>query len=254
MDLSNLDIVKSLLRKYDQSAKKWLGQNFLTDKIALNQIVETAQIQKSDQIIEIGPGLGVLTKELTEKSNHVLSIELDSTLIPILKETAPNATITHEDALRFEPPKTPYKVVANIPYNITSPLINHFLQAENPPQSMTLLVQKEVAEKICDIEPEMTVLSLQIHLFADAKYIATVPSHSFHPAPKVDSAILHIELNQKCERKQALEILKLAKRAFLGRRKKLSNTIPDLKDKLIKLGLTNMRPQHLSVEDWKKLI
>lgn len=254
MDLTDLQTIQNLLAKHDQTTKKWLGQNFLISRPALDKILETADVKQSDQIIEIGPGLGVLTKELTDRSDNVTSVELDSTLLPILEKTAPKAKIIHQDALRFEVPATPYKVVANIPYNITSPLINHFLQSQNPPTSLTFLVQKEVAEKICSLSPDMTVLSLQVHLFGDAKYIETIPSACFYPAPKVDSAILHITLNPKCSRENALEILKLSKRAFLGRRKKLSNTLADMKEKLISLSLQEKRPQHLTVEDWKKLI
>ncbi len=256
MDLTDLQTIKKLLAEHNQTAKKWMGQNFLISRNALDKILEAANIQKSDQIIEVGPGLGVLTKELIEKSDNVTSIELDSTIIPILKKVIPGneLKILHQDALRFEPPTTPYKVVANIPYNITSPLINHFLQAENPPTSLTLLVQKEVAEKICKINPDMTILSMQVHLFGDAEYIETVTSNCFHPAPKVDSAILHIKSNQKTRRENALAILKLAKRAFRGRRKKLSNTLADLKEKLIELNLQDKRPQHLSIKDWGKLI
>ena len=142
--------VKELLKKHNLWAKKRFGQNFLTNSKALSKIISTAKISKKDHIIEIGPGLGILTRELAKKAKKVTSIELDYKLLPVLKETLAefkNIKIIQEDALKFTPPKTPYKVVANIPYNITSPLINHFLQAKNKPSTMTLLVQKEVAEK-----------------------------------------------------------------------------------------------------------
>jgi len=184
MDLSNPKTVLELVKKHGLWAKKYLGQNFLVNSGALKKIVETAGISKNDHIVEVGPGLGVLTKELAKLAKKVTSIELDKSFFPILKESLgeyKNIEILHQDALRFIPPKTKYKVVANIPYNITSPLINHFLQAENKPESMTLLVQDEVAEKICTKDPKMTILSLQVALFGEAKLIKKVSKESFFP-------------------------------------------------------------------------
>lgn len=172
----------------------------------------------------------------------------------MLKETAPKAKILHQDALQYQPPNTPYKLVANVPYYITSPIINHFLQATNPPTTLTLLIQKEVADKIIQTTPKMTVLSLQVALFADAQIVAKVPKGAFHPSPKVDSAIIHLTTHHKIPREEAISILDLAKKAFTSGRKKLSNTIPEYKDKLLKLNLQDQRPQHLSLEDWQKLI
>ena len=237
-------------------AKKSLGQNFLKSEKALAKIVETAAISPQDHIIEVGPRQGVLTKELAKKAAKVTTIELDSRLIPVLHESIlekhKNVVLLEQDALTYTPPNTPYKVVANIPYYITSPLLNHFLHAETPPQTMTLLVQEEVAKKICTLTPKMTVLSLQVALFGTAEYVKKVPKTAFQPAPKVDSAIIHIETHQT-DRKVALQILKIAKRAFSQRRKKLSNTLPELLDKLTSLKLEDARPQHLTIEDWQKL-
>jgi 16S rRNA (adenine1518-N6/adenine1519-N6)-dimethyltransferase len=237
-------------------AKKFLGQNFLTDREALEKIVEAASISPEDHVIEVGPGLGVLTRELSQKAKTVTSIEIDSKLLPVLKETLSgldNVEVINEDALRYNPTKLNYKLVANIPYYITSPLISHFLQRENKPSSITLLIQKEVAEKITKLEPKMSFLSLQTKLFADAEIIAEVKAENFHPVPKVNSAIIHLQIAPKTTNKQAQEIIDLASRAFSQGRKKLSNTIPDLKDKLEALGLDSQRPQHLSIDDWLSL-
>ncbi|MBI4232378.1 ribosomal RNA small subunit methyltransferase A [Candidatus Peregrinibacteria bacterium] len=266
--LSDKAVVLEILKKHGLYAKKFFGQNFLISENALNKIVETAKIENGDHIIEIGPGLGVLTIELIAKAAKVTSIELDPKIIDVLKENlslfcqsdqSANIKILHQDALTFSPPSTPYKVVANIPYNITSPLINHFLQAENPPRTLTLLIQKEVAEKIIKKDPDMSVLSLQVALFGQASLGKIVHSTAFFPAPKVDSAILNIEIYPPSDpnhlaKEQALEILKLAKRAFLNGRKKLSNTLPEIKDKLTEIGFADKRPQHLSIDDWKTLI
>lgn len=262
MNLTDKDTITGLLKKHGLWAKKKMGQNFLIDSSALKKITEAADITKADHIIEVGPGLGVLTNELASQAASVQSIELDSELFPLLGETLSahdNIELLLQDALTFTPPSKPYKVVANIPYNITSPLINHFLRAENKPSTITMLIQKEVAEKICKKEPNMTVLSLQVHLFGTPEYIATVPSESFHPAPKVESAIIHIALHTPnhpdfTPLDKALEILKLSKRAFLNRRKKLSNSLPEFKEPLNTLNFAELRAQNLSIRDWKTLL
>lgn len=264
--LSDKDSVLEILKKHGLYAKKFFGQNFLISEKALNKIVESAEIKNEDHIVEVGPGLGVLTVELLKQANKVTSIELDSKLIPVLKENLekfsdnPEAKIEilHQDALNYVTPSTVYKVVANIPYNITSPLINHFLQAKNPPQSVTLLIQKEVAQKIIKKDPDMSVISLQVALFGSATLQEIVPNTAFFPSPKVDSAILHIELYPQNDprhlpKELSLKILKLAKRAFRNGRKKLSNTLPEIKEQLEKLGLLDKRPQHLSIDEWKNL-
>jgi 16S rRNA (adenine1518-N6/adenine1519-N6)-dimethyltransferase len=263
MELYNLADIKTILERHGLWAKKHFGQNFLISKDVLMKIVETANLQPSDQVIEIGPGLGVLTNELAKIVTRVTSLELDPNLLPVLKETLAehkNVQVLHQDALHFTPCFKKYKVVANIPYNITSPLINLFLQADNKPESITILVQKEVAEKICMIDPDMTVLSLQVALFGQAKLIRKVESTCFYPAPKVDSAILHISIYQPndpnfVETKKALEVLKLAKKAFLQRRKMLSNTLSEYKDAMTKAGIaSNRRPETLSIKEWISLI
>lgn len=256
MDLLNPSEIRSLLSRHGLWAKKHLGQNFLINGAVLEEIIQTAEISPEDHVIEVGPGLGVLTQKLAEKAQKVTSIEIDSTLLPVLKETLKNyenIQILNQDALTFRPPNEKYKVVANIPYYITSPLINHFLQAANKPETITILTQKEVAEKACKIEPDMSVLSLQINLFGTPKVVQKVGAKSFFPAPKVDSAILHIIINKNPSEK-AKEILKLAKKAFSQKRKKLSNTLPEMKEKLKELGLNDLRPEHLSINDWESLL
>ncbi|MBI4235683.1 ribosomal RNA small subunit methyltransferase A [Candidatus Peregrinibacteria bacterium] len=285
-----------LLKSLNLWASKKFGQNFLVNRDILNAIIKTADLQKTDYVIEIGPGLGVLTQELAKKVAKVKTIELDIKLIDHLQKTLPqNVEIIHGDALLLCPEKinwsgiqndvvqgnkelttkpyagirrrgsyevdaaihvlnaAPYKVVANIPYNITSPLISHFLQSENPPKSMTLLVQHEVAEKIIEKEPNHTVLSLQTQLFATPKIIRQVSRHCFFPAPKITSVILHLKTIEKPPEK-AEKIISLAKRAFSQKRKKLSNTLPELKETLKNLNLNNLRPQNLSIANWTSIV
>lgn len=255
MDLTNTQNIIQLLKDLNLWASKKFGQNFLINRDILNQIIETADLQKTDYVIEIGPGLGVLTQELAKKAAKVTTIELDIKLIEYLQKTLPeNVEVVYQDALKFTPPQTAnYKVVANIPYNITSPLISHFLQSPNPPISMTLLVQHEVAEKIIAKEPDHTVLSLQTQLFATPKIIKTVSSHCFFPAPKVTSAIIHLETIDN-PHPQAKKIISIAKRAFSQKRKKLSNTLHEAKNILTELNLNNLRPQNLSIANWISIV
>ncbi|MBI5754547.1 ribosomal RNA small subunit methyltransferase A [Candidatus Peregrinibacteria bacterium] len=263
MELYNLSTIKAILEKHGLWAKKYFGQNFLINREILEKIVEMADLKSTDEIIEIGPGLGVLTKELAKNAKHVTTLELDARLMPVLKNTLAdykNITILNQDALRFSPALKQYKVVANIPYNITSPLINLFLQTDYKPTSMTVLVQKEVAEKICLIEPDMTVLSLQVAVFGQSKLIRNVSAGCFYPAPKVDSAILQIQIYQPSdpnfiETKKALKILSLAKKAFSQRRKMLSNTLTDYKNQMTKVGIDlSRRPETLSIKEWLSLV
>jgi 16S rRNA (adenine1518-N6/adenine1519-N6)-dimethyltransferase len=234
--------------------KKSLGQNFLKSKTVVSQILKTAKLTGKDHVIEIGPGLGILTIPLSKIVKKVTAIELDPELIPILEEKLTNVEIINQDALKFQPPKTTkYKVVANIPYYITSPLITHFLTNPNPPTSLTLLVQKEVAEKIV-IDPPSSILALQAQLYAKPHKAFKVPAKHFSPQPKVDSAVIHLETLPKSKRPQnPQQILTLAKLAFSQKRKKLSNTLKEHREALTKLGLQDKRPQHLSIKDWEEL-
>lgn len=257
MELSNKSSVINLLRAHGIHLQKSFGQNFLIDENVLDKIVATAEISQKDTIVEVGPGIGGLTIKLCKKARKIISIELDKKLLPILKKTLSefkNIEIINMDALKFSPPKTPYKVVANIPYNITSPLINHFLQSGNPPKTMTLLVQKEVAEKICERDGKTSILSLQIKLFGASKIATKVSKNAFFPPPKVDSAIIKIDIYKNTDpkftdKKTALKILEIAKRAFSQKRKKLSNTLGHIETTID----LNRRPETLSIDEWKSM-
>ncbi len=240
-------------------AKKSLGQNFLKHRGTLNKIITAANLQPTDHIIEIGPGKGVLTAELIKHAAQVTTIELDDRLIPFLNEKfseESNLKILHQDALKFTPPKTPYKLVANIPYYITSPIINHFLR-EQPlsqrPQTLTLLVQKEVAQKICAKPGNLSILALQAQLFGTPKIITKVPPSHFSPAPKVDSAILQINIYQKplINDSDIPKFFDLIHRGFAHKRKKLIRNLNMPIETFKKLKLSeNIRAEALTLEDW----
>jgi 16S rRNA (adenine1518-N6/adenine1519-N6)-dimethyltransferase len=248
-------------------SKKSLGQNFLTNNGTLKKIIETAELSPNDHIVEIGPGHGILTGELAKNASNVTAIELDDRLIPELEDTFENQRnidIRHQDALTFNPPKNGYKIVANIPYYITSPLINHFLR-EQPsnqrPQTLTLLVQKEVAQKIC-ASTSLSVLAIQAQLFGIPKLVATIPPSHFNPAPKVDSAILHINC-QPCPipDNKLKAFFKLIHTGFAHKRKKLiRNLEPLAKPSLLKKAFknleinTNARAEELTIAQWQSLL
>ncbi|MDD5623641.1 MAG: 16S rRNA (adenine(1518)-N(6)/adenine(1519)-N(6))-dimethyltransferase RsmA [Candidatus Peribacteraceae bacterium] len=236
-----------------------LGQHFLLDASILDHIVETALIKKDDTVVEIGPGIGVLTRKLLERAGSVIAIELDGRLIPLLREfTGENAalTVTQGNALHIAMPSTPYKVVANIPYHITSPLLRHlFLESTTTPSALTLLIQREVAEKICDRE-DAGILTILVGLFGKPRIAGLVPPEAFLPPPKVDSAILHIEcFGEPLTGREIMErIFKLVKIGFGQKRKMLSNTIGRFSWGMELLERASIdpkrRPQTLSVEEW----
>ncbi|MEK7123207.1 MAG: 16S rRNA (adenine(1518)-N(6)/adenine(1519)-N(6))-dimethyltransferase RsmA, partial [Patescibacteria group bacterium] len=170
----------------------------MTDKNMLKKIVSAADIQPTDTIVEIGAGTGNLTELLAKRAGRVVAIEIDNDLIPILTERLchdDNVEIVHDDARTFDPANyelrtVPYLVVANIPYNITSLLIRRLLEADPSPLKMILLVQKEVALRICASPPEMSILSVAVQYYASARVLFSVPRTCFSPRPKVDSAIV----------------------------------------------------------------
>lgn len=251
-----------------------LGQHFLIDPEVLQSMIEAADIQPTDDIVEIGPGIGVLTVELLKHAAHVTAIELDDRMIPLLKTyiatklpsyEATKLTIINGNALHVPLPKHPYCIIANIPYHITSPLLRHvFLEGNKgwkgnegwqSPRSMTLLIQREVAEKICDSEGR-GLLTILVELFGAPKMVRTVSPECFLPPPAVDSAIVHIQCFKKplADYETIEEVFRLVKIAFSQKRKMLRNTFgpfPDLMERLSALGIDEKRrSQTLSVEEW----
>ena len=199
------------LRHFDLKARKRLGQHFLIDGEVLQLITSAAELTPADIILEIGPGLGVLTKELARRVGWVIAVELDSKLAVILKQTLASfnnvtiinenilhidpATLLREQKAKFPPAISPYKVVANLPYYITSPVLRHFFEASVKPQFMVVMVQREVAEVITAKPGRMSVLSISVQFYGEPRIIRYVPARCFFPAPEVDSAILRVDLH-----------------------------------------------------------
>ncbi len=253
--------ILGLLKTHGMRLNTDLGQHFLADASVLEKIVEAANITPEDTIVEIGTGLGILTKELAQLAKKVIAIELDARWIPIVKQyagTDANADLQfiNKNALHVPFPTTSYKIVANIPYHITSPLLRHaFLESPMAPTSLTLLIQREVAEKICDTE-DAGLLTIIVGLFGKARLVTHVPPGAFIPPPKVDSSVLHIDCYPKplASGEEIEKILWLAKQAFAQKRKMLSNSIGKLPDGLSKLEQVGIeatrRPQTLSIAEW----
>ncbi len=253
--------------------KKSLGQHFLTSQGALSTIIDASDVNADDIVLEIGPGKGILTKELLAFAGKVIAIEKDDSLLPLLKEkfakeiSKGKLDLIEKDILDFDPEvlqfyKHSYKIIANIPYYITGEIIKKFLTAKYKPESMTLLVQKEVAERIVARDGKESILSLSVKFFGTPKYIQTVKRGSFNPPPKVDSAIIKIEIRDKrYEIRKEEDFFKLVKTGFKSKRKKLISNLSGLyeKEKLKKafkkLSLDeNVRAEDLRLEKWLELL
>ena len=241
--------------------KKSLGQNFLVNKGIAQKILNAAEITNNDLVLEIGPGRGVLTEELRKKANRLIAVEKDHRLITDLKNMFrefSNVEIIEGDVLKFNPYSIfhiPYKIVANIPYYITSHLLKTIFEKWPVPKVIVLMVQKEVAQRITAKPPHMNLLALSVQFFAEPKIISYVSRGSFRPIPKVDSAIIRLTPKHEIwniEYGIKDRFFKLIKTAFAGKRKQLKNTIgiEVLKNTGIK---PESRPEELSLGDWLKL-
>lgn len=242
-----------------------LGQHFLIDQDVLDAILDAADVQPDDHIVEIGPGIGVLTRELVRRAAKVTAIEIDERFLPLVRLSGvvqghrATLDVIHGNALTVPFPNTPYRIVANIPYHITSPLLRHaYRESALSPTSMTLLIQRDVAEKITD-DHDRGLLTILVGLFGTPVLVETVPPEAFLPPPKVESAILHIASHEKPLASPEIidRVFMLAKHAFAGKRKMLRNTIgalPDGSALLEKSGIAaDRRPQTLTVDEWLKL-
>lgn len=253
-------------------AKKSLGQNFLKSIPALNKIIEAGEVSKKDVVIEIGPGKGALTAKLLENAGKVIAIEKDYELLAILKEkfaseiNSGSLLLIHSDILEFNVESfnvKSYKIIANIPYNITGAILKKFLTEKSQPESMVLMVQNEVAQRIVARDGKESVLSISVKAYGAPKLIMKVPARYFSPAPKVDSAIISIkDISRDVFKKNAPDstefesrFWEIVKSGFAHKRKKLSGNLKGVvsKEKLLTLSLENTRAEDLELEDWIKL-
>ncbi len=253
--------------------RRSLSQNFLTDPAALDAIVQAAELQPGDRVVEIGPGLGVLTRRLLAAGASVLAVELDPRLAEWLRgelRGVPAFELLEADALTIDPdtafPGADFKLVANIPYHITSPLLHAFLEGERPPTLAVLLLQAEVAERVAAPPGQMSYLSVFAQNVADAEVVTGVPSTAFEPAPKVDSAVLRLRRRSNpavAPGPERQTLYRLVQAGFRQRRKQLHNALArelpvgreELGRAFAACGIDpQRRAQTLSVDEWRCLL
>ncbi len=248
-------------------AKKSLGQNFLKSIPALNAIISSGEIKEDDIVLEIGPGKGALTEKLLEKSGKVIAIEKDKDLLEILSEKfkkekeSGKFILLNEDVLNYEIKEKNYKIIANIPYNITGAILKKFLTAENQPERMVLMVQNEVARRIVARDGDESILSISVKAYGNPKIVMKVPARYFSPAPKVDSAIIAItNISRNTFEKDKIseeKFWEIVKTGFAHKRKVLVSNLKDLykKEKVLeifkKLKISEKtRAEELTLENW----
>jgi len=263
--------VPQLLRQYGLKPQKSLGQNFLVDHNALLKIVRDADVGANDHVLEIGAGLGNLTRILAVHAKSVTAVEIDQHLFPALEAvTRPyeNVKLVKGDILNIQPEslfsESGYKVVANIPYYITSAVIRHLLEASVRPERMVLTIQREVAERILSEDEKMSLLSLSVQLYGEAQITNHIPADCFYPQPKVDSSVLMIDVYRepKLSNTGVTQLFRLAHAAFNQKRKMLRNSLKPVlgEDSAVVSEILEgagidprRRPEALSVEEWIRL-
>jgi 16S rRNA (adenine1518-N6/adenine1519-N6)-dimethyltransferase len=280
---SLLPQTRFLLDHYDLQAKKGLGQHFLVNSGILDIITMAADLSPSDLVLEVGPGLGVLTHSLVEKSGWVLAVELDKEMAEALKHTLEphsNFSILNQDILEVEPAdlinhersKLPpsvkgaagYKLVANLPYYITQPIIRHFCEASLKPDIMVIMVQKEVAQNIVAKPGDLRILAISVQFYGQPEIVGYVPAANFFPVPKVDSAILKITLypEPRYQVTSQKHFFKIVRAGFCATRKQIVNSLaqglalpkPEVLSLLTEAEIgPQMRPETLSLEEWARL-
>jgi 16S rRNA (adenine1518-N6/adenine1519-N6)-dimethyltransferase len=268
-----------VVREFGFKPKKRLGQHFLIDEAVLECILSAAELSHGDIVVEVGPGLGILTEELAKRGATVIAVELDSKLADILRKRLvpfPNVKIIHADILKVTLRQLlqdnlaaseltqGYKVIANLPYYITSPVLRHFLEAQLQPSEMVVMVQKEVGEAIAATPGKMSLLSVRTQFYGKPTIISYVPAASFHPPPKVDSVILRLDIYSQppIEVSDVTSFFDIVMHGFSSPRKQLRNSLarslemPPSQVALLlgKAGIeAKRRAETLSLEEWKEL-
>lgn len=276
--LGNRKNTAEIIQKYQFDFRKKFGQNFLIDNNILDKIIEAADITREDCVLEIGPGIGTMTQRLAEEAGEVIAVEIDKNLIPILGETLAdydNVTILNEDILKVDIHQIaaqhggkPLKVVANLPYYITTPIIMALFESHAPLKSVTIMVQKEVADRMC-VGPgtkEYGALSLAVQYYAKPKIITKVPASCFMPRPNVDSTVIHLMRYEKppVETKDEAWFFAIIRASFNQRRKTLANGLANagnlgvgrqqVEDVLAEMGLSStIRGEALTLEQFSEL-
>jgi len=262
---------KSQLQRLGARARKGLGQHFLVDRGVLEKIVSAAGLASTDMVIEVGPGLGILTEELVKRAGKVIAIEVDPKLAASLKKrvsNSPNLTVLNANILELNlmelASEHGYKVVANLPYYIAAPILRHFLEASPKPSLMVVMVQKEVGQSIVAQPGDMSILGISVQLYGKPTIVDYVPSQSFYPEPKVDSAIVRIEVYPEpaVDVENIAGFFEMVKAGFSAPRKQIRNSLAlrlqldsaEVVELLEQSGIApQRRPETLSLEEWANL-
>jgi 16S rRNA (adenine1518-N6/adenine1519-N6)-dimethyltransferase len=262
--------IPALLRSYDLSPRKRLGQNFLTDPSAAQRIVSAASLSSEDTVVEVGAGLGVLTRLLAEQAGQVLAVELDDGLVRVLNEQLadlPNVRIIHGDILQLPDlgvSHLAYKVVGNLPYYITSAVLRRFLEKRPRPRLMVVTVQREVAERIVAQPGRLSLLAVSVQFYGRPGLVARIPPGAFYPSPQVASAVLRVEIDDQpavslAEGVDESTYFRVVRAGFSQRRKTLRNSLSGglaLSPEQVEVALGEMgidsrrRAETLDLQEW----
>jgi 16S rRNA (adenine1518-N6/adenine1519-N6)-dimethyltransferase len=253
--------------------KKW-GQHFLTDARILGSIADAAEVAPTDTILEIGPGLGHLTRVLAQRAGRVVAIEIDAQLAHNLQNEfaeAPNVSIVRGDILDKEPsvwlanagaPSADFKIVANLPYYVTSAILRHVLEAANKPRIIVVMVQREVAQRMVARPPAMNLLAVSVQFFAQPRIVRTIAAGAFFPPPKVDSAVVRLDVFAQPRLAQTADFFRVVRAGFGEKRKQLRNSLAhglarDATEIHAALASVNIestrRAETLTLDEWDKL-
>jgi len=273
--------VRRLLEQWDLRPSKSLGQNFLLDRAALERIVAAAELGSDDFVLEVGAGLGTLTERLAREAGHVIAVELDRRLMPVLCSLLAdldNVTLVQGDILELDPtilvsesdlPRGTvsaehYKVVANLPYYITSAVLRHLLEARLSPQQMVITMQREVAERIVAKPGQMSLLAVSVQFYGNPQILFRIKPGSFYPSPSVESAVVRIRRRAAypVPVEHAPAFFRIVRAGFAQRRKQLRNSLAaglgrqptEIETKLMEAGVDpRRRPQALTLEEWVRI-
>ncbi len=268
--------IHRLLETWDIQPSKGLGQNFLVDPVILDRIAAAAELEPSDIVLEIGAGTGTLTERLARRAGHVIAVELDQRLMPVLRNelaALDNISLIEGDILALDPaslvegvsPGAPYQVVANLPYYITSAVLRHLLEARQPPRRIVVTVQREVAQRIGAEPGEMSLLAVSVQVYGRPQTLFRIKPGSFYPSPQVESAVVRIDLHETppVPMEDPDEFFRVVRAGFSQRRKQLHNALSAglhlpsaaVKARLREAGVdSRRRAQSLSIQEWAKIV
>ena len=268
IDLTDIYELRNLLYAHGMHPNKSFGQNFLIDRPVLERMVESAEIEPDDQVLELGAGTGVLTRELAPRARRVVAVELERDMLTLLEKTAgalPNVQLLARNLLYLDPQEVfaqqPYKLVANLPYYITAPTFRHFLESANKPRLIVVMVQYEVAQRMVAGPGDMSLLGVSVQFYGKPRIVARVPARAFYPAPKVDSAILRVDVHEQVPLTLAERdgFFRVVQAGFAERRKQLHNSLTHhlhRKNEEVRACLAaanidaSRRAETLSIDEW----